>query len=216
MRLSLLTTRRLTAVVVAVVVIVLLVLGGFLPFTRRAKTCVICRLNRVDSTYGPLPISRLHETNCSRWYAAHVEPEHSHIWEHGTCLYESDLYGTWRAFSCRPGHYPIFMLPTETQMRVYQHFKNPLDAKTLFANLTDAKTYNNRLDQDDEDRGHLTVRAMSEWESAGFPGTWDDWWSRFYARHVSERKEFVEWINSDSKVGFGEWRRQRKLAEKHD
>ena len=53
-----------------------------------------------------------------------------------------------------------------TQMRVYQHFEDPLEAKKLFANLTDAKTHEDRLDEHDEDRGHLMVDAMREWESS--------------------------------------------------
>lgn len=207
------TTRRLMGLV-AVTPMVLVVLGGILPFSRRAETCVICRLDKVISTYGPIPVTTLEETDCSLWYVVHVEPVHTHIWERSHGVYESGILGMGRSIGCRIGHCPIYKLPISTQIRVYQQFKNPLIAKSLFANLTDAKSYNDRLDKDDEDRGHLTVRAMSEWEAAGFPGTWDDWWSRFYANHVAERKEYIEWFNSDSKMGFDEWRRQRRSADR--
>jgi hypothetical protein len=192
------------------VVAVLLVLGMFVPVTRLRQTCVVCRLTRLDSTYGPIPRSRFYENDCSRWYAAHIEPRHPHVWERGTCVYETDLYGFPRSVGCSPGQFPIHMLSSDTQMRVYQHFKNPLDAKILFTNLTDAKTYNDRLDEEDEDKGHLIVRAMQEWDSAGYPGTWDDWWSRFYARHVEEHTQWLEWLKSDSGLSFPDWQQQRK------
>jgi hypothetical protein len=97
-------------------------------------------------------------------------------------------------------------------LRVYQHFKDPLEAKTLFANLTDEKTHNDRLDEEDDDRGHLTVDALEAWDAAGFPGTWDEWWARFYARHVEEHKEFWAWLHSDSHMHFQDWQKQRKKS----
>ncbi len=128
------TTRRLMGLV-AVTPMVLLVLGVIFPFSRRAETCVICRLDKVISTYGPIPVTTLEETDCSLWYAAHVEPRHSHLWERSQGVYESGILGIGRSIGCRIGHYPIYKLPSSTQIRVCQHFKNPLMAKSLFANL---------------------------------------------------------------------------------
>ncbi len=82
------------------------------------------------------------------------------------------------AVGCNPGHYPIWLLSQETQLAVYQHFKKPTEARDLFLSLADAKTYNDRLDEHDQDKGHLIVDALEEWEAAGFPGTWKEWGER--------------------------------------
>src|SRR5689334_19479960 len=95
-------------------VVVLLVLGSYVPVARWRETCVVCRLTRAHSSYGPIPITRHYENECSRWYAAHVEPRHAHVWERGTCVYETNLYGMPRSVGCRPGHYPIWMLSPTT------------------------------------------------------------------------------------------------------
>src|SRR3954471_3543829 len=152
-----------------------------IPVTKLSHTCVLCRLNRVDSSCLGLTLPSYYENECSRWYEAHVERSHGHIWEQGTCCYETNLLGMPRSVGCSPGHYPIRLLDPATQKRVYEHFKDPLDAKALFAGLTDAKTHHDQIDEFDFwDRGHLTVRAIEDWEASGFPGTWDAWWGRYY------------------------------------
>ena len=113
---------------------------------------------------------------------------------------------------CRPGHYPIRLLSPSTQMNVYQHFKDRQKAKELFSNLTDAKTHDDRLDEDDESKGHLIVRSIEEWEVAGFPGTWDDWWNQWWDKHVAEHKEWLVWLHSDSKMNFWEWKKRQKAV----
>jgi hypothetical protein len=91
-------------------------------------------------------------------------------------------------------------------MNVYQRFKDRQKAKELFSNLTDAKTHDDRLDEDDDSKGHLIVRSIGEWEVAGFPGTWDDWWNQWWDKHVAEQKERMDWIHSDSNTSFPEWK----------
>jgi hypothetical protein len=93
---------------------------------------------------------------------------------------------------------------------VYQHFEDPLEAKRLFAGLTDARTYNDRLDEHDDSKGHLIVRAIEAWEAAGFPGSWEDWWARSYAEHVEEHTEWLTWLHADSGLSFWDW--QQKAA----
>jgi hypothetical protein len=82
-------------------------------------------------------------------------------------------------------------------MNVYKHFKDRQKAKELLSNLTDDKTHDDRLDEHDEPKGHLLVRAIVEWELAGFPNTWDDWWIRWWEKHVAEHKEWLIGLNSD-------------------
>jgi hypothetical protein len=186
--------------------------GCLVPVTYERYTCVVCRLFRLKTTYGFVPVSRRSETECSRWYSAHVEPRHDHVWERSTCVYEGDLWGFPHSVGCSPGRYPIWMLSSETQMRVYQHFKNPLDAKALFAGLTDARTHGDRLDEHDDDKGRLIVRSLEEWDAAGFPGNWQDWWDRWFAKHTAEHKEWLEWLHSDSHTNFWDWQKQKNAG----
>jgi hypothetical protein len=190
-----------------------LVAAWAIPVSRLNHTCVLCRLGRVDATCLGLTRSNYYENECSRWYAAHVEPSHEHVWERGTCCYESNLLGMPLSVGCRPGHYPIRKLDPDTQLRVYQHFGDPLEAKKLFAGLTDEKTHDDRIDEFDyEDRGHLTVRALKEWEAAGFPGTWGEYWGRFYAKHVAEHEEYLAWMKADSGLNFWDWQKTRRAG----
>lgn len=193
---------------------VTLMVGSCVQVSRLAQTCVVCRLTRVDSTCFGLTRSTYRENECSRWYTAHVEPSHVHIWERGTCMYQSNLLGMPTRVGCNPGHYPIMLLPPSTQLAVYQHFKVPLDAKKLFESLTDKKTHDDRLDEHDEDRGHLMVEALRRWELADFPGTWDGWWAKFHAAHVLEHQEWLTWLRADSNMNFPDWReKNRETAE---
>lgn len=49
--------------------------------------------------------------------------------------------------ACIPDRYPIWLLPPATQMEAYRHFADPMEAKALFAGLTDAETHDDRLDE---------------------------------------------------------------------
>ena len=191
----------------------ILTVASFVQVSRLSQTCVACRLTRVDATCFGLTRTTYEENECSRWFSGHVEPMHDHLWERGTCQYTSNLLGMPVSVGCRPGHYPIRLLDPSTQMLVYQHFKDPLEAKKLFESLTDEKTHDDRLDEDDEDRGHLTVSALQAWEAEGFPGTWEERWSRFYAKHVEEHKEWLTWLHADSNMNFWDWQKQRKKGE---
>ncbi len=110
--------------------------------------------------------------------SAERKPSHTHIWERGTCRTLLNALAQPMGVGCQPGCYPILLLSSSTQMNVYQHTKDRRKAKELFGNLTDAKTHDDRLDEHDESKGHLIVRSIKEWNAAGFPGTWDDWWDR--------------------------------------
>lgn len=188
-------------------------IGSCIQVSRLRHTCVICRLYRVDTMCLGLTHSAYSETDCSLWYSAHVEPMHAHVWERGTCSYMSNLLGYSFGVGCSPGRFPIVLLSPTTQLKVYQCFRDPLEAKALFADLTDSKTHDDRLDEDDVDRGHLTVEAIKAWEVAGFPGTWNEWWSRFYAKHVEEHTQWLTWRDADTGLNFREWQRQRKTDE---
>jgi hypothetical protein len=179
---------------------------------RASRTCLICRLTREDTTHAQRTTTKYEENECSRWYAANVEPHHNHVWEASTCVFISAPDGRSSSVACNPGHYPIWLLSPDTQLTVYQHFKNPIEARDLFLSLADAKTHNDRLEHD-QDKGHLIVDALEEWEAAGFPGTWKKWWETWYAKHVEEHKEYLTWLHARSGLNFWDWQRQRKADQ---
>jgi hypothetical protein len=92
---------------------------------------LICRLTREDTTSAQKTTAKYEENACSRWYAANVELHYNHVWEDSTCTFVSDPDGTPNFVACNAGHYPIWLLSPETQLAVYQHFKNPIDARDL-------------------------------------------------------------------------------------
>jgi hypothetical protein len=180
---------------------------------QTSRTCLICRLKQVDTASAERTTTKYEENECSRWYAAKVEPKHTHVWEDSTCTFVSNADGSPAFVACNPGHYPIWQLSPKTQVAVYQHFKNLTEARDLFLSLADAKTYNDRLDEHDADKGHLIVDALAEWEAADFSGTWKEWWENWYTEHVEERKEYLTWLHSDSHVSFREWKEHKAIRE---
>lgn len=197
---------------IIVIFLVMLALSSCPGVSRLSYTCVICRLGRVDSDYLGFTHSRYFENECSRLYASHVEPTHEHVWKPGTCRYTSNLLGQPLSVGCSIDHVRIGSLSPSTQIRVYQHFPDPLEAKKLFASLIDAKLSNDRIDEYDEGRGQLTIDALRAWDEAGFPGTWEAWWTQFYARHVEEHREHMTRLHSDSGMNFRDWQEQRKKS----
>ena len=151
----------------AVLGLVSLSVASFLATkTEHTSTCAICRMGRSEWDYLGLRWSRRSGTDLSRWYAARVEPEHAHLWERGPCSYETNIWGSSLGSACRADRHPIWTLAPSTQKAAYRKFDDPLAAKALFAGLAGAGP---------RGEGDRIVRALGEWEAAGFPGTWDDW-----------------------------------------
>lgn len=160
--------------------LVALVVASFLAAkTRRGATCLLCRAERTEWEYLGLRWSHASDDGLGRWYAAHVEPEHAHLWEPSPCYYETNLWGSSLGSGCYTGRHPIWTLAPATQKAVYRKLADPPAARVLFAGLAD--------DRGDTDRGDRVVRALGEWEAAGFPGTWDAWWSGRSATPPSPR-----------------------------
>ena len=205
---------RLSNIIMALVVsgFLVLALGSIEAGSSLSYTCVLCRLGRVDTTLFGFKRSTYHENKCSLWYPQNVEPSHTDIWERGTCMTLLNGFAQPMGVGCRPGHYPIRLLSPSTQLQVYQHFKDRQKPKELFANLTDEKTYNDRLEEDFRSKGHLIVGSMQEWESAGFPGTWDDWWNLWWDKHVAEHNEWLVWLHGDSGLSFWDWKKSQKAS----
>jgi hypothetical protein len=176
--------------------VVLLLLATADAGSRSDSTCVLCRLNRIDTRFFGVTRSSYEENDCTRWYHAHVDPAHAHIWERGSCTTLLNGIGIPIGVRCAAGYFPILSLDPSTQLRVYQHFPDPKRAKALFASLTHERADRERRERGVESTGELIVRALNDWDASGFPGSWDDWWDHCSAcgrrvtastRHVRER-----------------------------
>ncbi|MHC5538626.1 hypothetical protein ACYOEI_10425 [Singulisphaera rosea] len=190
--------------------IILVFVPNCMCISRLRHTCVICRLERVDAECLGLLRSSYAETECSLWYAAHVEPKHTHIWERSACRSRSNLFGLPMSVACQSGSFPILLLSPTTQLKAYQRFQDPREAKKVFANLTEAKTHDDWLDDAGEHQALLTVYAIEAWEEAGFPGAWDTWWDQFLAKTIEDRRDWVEWSQEGSRLSFHEWKKSRR------
>jgi hypothetical protein len=189
-----------------------LIVGSCVHISRLGHTCIACRLTRVDYTCFGFTRPAYYENECSQWYPSHVEAVHAHVWERGTCRYTCNLLGMPVSFGCWVVQTPFQTLDPSTQMQVYQHFKDPLEAKKLFESLSYEKTRDVRLDAQDEDRRHFTMRAIYQWEAKGFPGTWGEWWDRFPKKDVDENPERLAWPNAGGTMSFEDWQKQKKLT----
>jgi hypothetical protein len=145
---------------------------GLSSHDRRPYTCAVCRADRVDQSCLGLEWSRQEETDCSRWYASNVERTHAHSWVACTRCRRFGIPGIYGGYGCFIGA-PITGLSRTSQVEIYQHFEDPLEAKELFILL-------GRRDGDP----HRTSSALMEWAGEGYPGTWHDWWEKH--RNVEE------------------------------
>lgn len=144
----------------------LLVLFDFARPTRRANECALCRLQKVDSRFLWFRRSETHPNKCSRWYQAHVEPTHTHLWAPCAHCERIGIPGIYGGYACSVGS-RITGLSQTVQIDIYRHFKNPLEAKRFFV----------RLQQLDGTSENLHVwNSMSDWIDADYPGTWHGWW----------------------------------------
>jgi len=152
------------------------------PIAEEPSTCAYCRLGKTDlRAFGVKVRSTLHENECSRWYAAHVERSHEHLWTlktHGAAM---NLFGVTRGMP-NYGFRAINLISPDAQKRVYEKFEDPRDAKELFESLA-RKHANTPEGEYQWMLAFLKMWAIREWERDGFPGTWDEWWSHYYEKN---------------------------------
>lgn len=151
---------------------------GFMPAGRAdriRRTCVICRLRQTNASgFGCSRSPDEYPNECSRWYEANVGSAHEHVWE------KDEGGGT--------DDGAILYLPSDLQMKVYQHFRDPRTAESLFLGFADEVVRHARPSGCNENWGRLRARAVMEWVQAGFPSTWDEWWAASLARCASKGK----------------------------
>ena len=155
-------------------------------------TCALCRFSRLDRTCLGMTHSQYSENDCSRWYASHVEPTHSHLWQSSTCRYTTNLARTWYSYGCKPGEFSLFCLDRDDQLAFYEHFADPAKAKAVFLKLADETVTSARIEGvflDFMNVGRLTTTAIGTWVAADFPGTWEEWLAKSYAEYRDFGKE---------------------------
>ncbi len=150
----------------AVAILPVLFLFGPAAQSRRSYECAVCRKERVDSRVLWFRWSEARENECSRWYQAHVEPAHTHVWAPRPHCQRFGIPGIYGGYGCSVGS-RITGLSRRVQIDVYRHFAEPLEAKRFFV----------RLQQLDGTGESLRMwDSLMDWVDADYPGTWHDWW----------------------------------------
>lgn len=148
-------------------VIVHLLLGSYAG-SRHRHTCVVCRLERMDYNWRfESTTTSYQETSCSKWYSAHVEPMHDHVWSpSSTCVMLNFYHQTLGVSDSegRPGR-AIWRLTPEQQMMVYQNSKDPLETRNVFLSLVDSAIM--------QDRHDISIASsLRDWIDSGFSMPW--------------------------------------------
>jgi hypothetical protein len=173
--------------------------GAVVPVSStRPFACVVCRLKRVDSTYFGAASSDFHESECSRWYRERVDLKHDHAWERGTFRTSYNLFGRPVAVACSDRFSLASSLPSSRQLAFYQHVEDPKKAAMFFESLADETPRDDRVGRD---RSRLAVEAVKAWEAEGFPGTWEEWRSRFCEAPSTSREDPAGRHPSDDALG---------------
>jgi hypothetical protein len=158
---------------------ILAVAGLLLPSSGgpRRYTCAACRLDRIDRGFLGYRWTEFEESECSRWYAAHVERSHHHVWASRGYCRRFGIPFLNRGYACNVGD-PIAMLGPSFQLRIYQRFRDPLTAKGLFVRLGKA------------DRGTSDLMGgLCEWMDTVDGEPWDEWWPRHQAEAGNESND---------------------------
>ncbi len=174
--------------------------------SRRHFACAVCRLGRHDLTFLGLTRSTYEANECSEYYRRNVEPTHAHRWANSGCSSLLNAWGQRIGFACGRSS-PIFRVPVGCQLAFYRHVEKPLEYKPLFLRLGDPEFCDVRLGPEAENQGDLLAHAICEWGFADFPGTWDGYWTLYYAKHVSDSQA---WQAEGKQVRFREWKNGRK------
>ena len=147
--------------------------------SRAKSTCVLCRLDRTETTLYGLRWVSYRETECSTWYRANLDAGHAHLWEWTGCRQMLNGFSQRLGWECRATRHPIYELPAGAQVEIYQHFPDPAAARRLFAGLVHPERVGppRREDWGPEDK--RIVDALAAWWMADFPTPWLSWWSSY-------------------------------------
>jgi hypothetical protein len=149
--------------------------------------CSMCQMGRGVRTFFARTRSVCHATEFSDWYSAHIEPQHEHLWEPRANIAIFNLFG-----QCIGGgtgasrKIPIYVLTPSQHQRFLEHVANIEALKTLFAGVITKQPYDGEPMEDG--KGFVVVQAILDWEKAGYPGAWDDWWAQYWEREKESWK----------------------------
>src|SRR5690349_18353250 len=90
-------------ITVACVLLVGLWLMCFSRSGSRRSTCAACRLDRVEQHFLGFRWSEYEESDCSRWYVAHVERNHAHVWVNSGYCRRFGIPGIYSGYACTIG-----------------------------------------------------------------------------------------------------------------
>jgi hypothetical protein len=195
-----------------------LIIAAGLAFIRyspagysQGASCALCRMGRSDMTLFGSPRTTYHENDFSRWYAARIEPRHTHIWEPYSNVAELNAFGkTIGGGTGRHASIPIRLLSESEHRRFLEHVTNPVALEDLFAEVhaSAAKAVDDPIE---DGKGFVIVDAIRHWQWAGYPGNWDDWWARWW-------DDWASWMKSPGNRDFSRWQdlrsKERRRAEK--
>jgi hypothetical protein len=128
-----------------------------------------------------------------------VDLKHDHVWERGTCRTSYNLFGRPVAVACSHRFSLASSLPSSRQLAFYRHVEDPRKAAMFFESLADETS---RDDRAGRDRRRLAVEAVESWEAEGFPGTWEEWRSRFCEPPSTNREDPAGRNPSDDGLGL--------------
>lgn len=131
---------------------------------HRRYTCSACRINLVDHRVLFFRWSSSELNESSRWYSAHVEPTHDHVWAEYAHCRRIGLPGIMSGWGCTVGS-PIAMLGWTPQRTAYEHSRNLMQTKDLFV----------RMGKTDREAMEL-LAEFNNWLDQGCQGAWEDWW----------------------------------------
>ena len=117
----------------------------------------------------------------------------------GSCQIMLNGLGQEFGFACSFRGYFSYQIPSSIQMQVYQHFKDPKKAKQLFLTSRRREDCERATRSELEElKVKLTFESLWEWAIAGYPGTWEAWWDRWWKMRVEDHEKPLAWLSSIS------------------
>ncbi len=120
---------------------------------------------------------------------ARIEPWHEHLWEPDPNIADFNLFGQRIGGGTgAPRKFRIYDLTPSQHQRFLEHVANIKALKSLLASIINIKDQITENEPGEDGKGIVLVLAIVDWEKAGYPGTWDDWWARYWEREKESWK----------------------------
>jgi hypothetical protein len=157
--------------------------------SKKGYFCSVCRMGRGVSTFFGKTRSVCHATEFSDWYSAHIEPQHEHLWDPEANIVIYNLFGqVIYGGTGASRKIPISILTPSQHQRFLEHVANIKALKSLLASIINIKNQITENEAGEDGKGIVLVLAIVDLEKACYPGTWDDWWARYWEREKESWK----------------------------